>query len=158
MKQIAIIGVGNYLMGDEGVGIHAVKALERMDLHHDAEVIDAGVPSLSLLHMMTDRRLVIIIDCADFSGKSGEIKTFTPDMIKLPDSNRDVSLHASDLLSTLKLADAAGLNMPEVWIVGVQPDNISMTTSLSEKVSGSISLIPKIVEELIRKYSSSSLH
>lgn len=158
MKPIAIIGVGNYLMGDEGVGIHATKKLRTLGWHDDVDIIDAGVPSLALLHMMEGRRLVIIIDCADFGGEPGDVKAFKPEDVKRSPPERHVSLHAGDLLTTFDIAAHTGLTLPPVWIVGIQPRRIAMTMELSEDAAKAIDKLEPLVRGLISQEGASLLH
>jgi hydrogenase maturation protease len=148
MKPIAIIGIGNFLMGDEGAGIHAAHKLRQEFKRDDCDVIDGGVPSISLLHMIEGRAFVIIIDCAEFGGKAGEIITFTPDQIKR-EKNSVISLHGSDLLSTLDVGATLGLTMPPVWIIGIQPVKIEMSRELSPEVRAAIDRIPKVIENIL---------
>lgn len=158
VKPIAIIGLGNYLMGDEGVGIHATKKLREMDWPGDVDIIDAGVPSLALLHMMEGRKLVIVIDCADFGGKPGEVKSFNPDQIKRPAPDKKVSLHAADLLTTFDIAANAGLPLPPIWIIGIQPTRVEMTMELSEETQKALDEIPAVVTKLIDQNVPRALH
>lgn len=147
-KSVAIIGVGNYLRSDEGVGIHAAASLEALKWPPDVELIDAGTPGVALLHMIDGRDLAIIIDCADFGGKPGEILTFDPDELRR-DENAEVSLHATDLLSALHLARSAGSCPKRTVIVGIQPKSIDMGTKLSPEVSAALPLLPDLIREII---------
>jgi len=148
VKSIAIIGVGNYLMGDEGVGIHATQKLRREFNRDDCDIIDAGVPSMALLHMIEGRNLVIIIDCADFGGMPGEIKSFRPEQVKR-EENKEISLHATDLLTTLDVGKSIGLQLPPIWIIGVQPTSIEQTMQLSNEVNAALEEIPDAIENII---------
>jgi len=148
MKRIAIIGIGNYLMGDEGVGIHAAHKLSAEFKRDDCEIIDGGVPSISLLHMIEGRSLVIIIDCAEFGGKPGEIITFKPDQIKR-EKNSVISLHGGDLLSTLDTGSLLGLKMPSIIIIGIQPDKIEMSHELSNKVKMAVDRLPEVIKDIL---------
>lgn len=148
MKPIAIIGVGNFLMGDEGVGIHATQRL-RKDLNRDdCDIIDAGVPSMALLHMIEGRRLVFIIDCVDFGGDPGEIEIFKPDEVSHGE-NPEISLHATDLLTTLDVGKKIGMELPPIWIIGIQPAGIEQTTELSEETSDALEDLPELIENFI---------
>lgn len=150
MKPIAIIGIGNYLMGDEGIGIHAIEYLCTLEWPEDVELIDAGTPGMSLLHMIEGRKLAIIIDCADFGGAPGEIRIFDPDDLR-HDDNPAVDLHAMDLLGTLELARKVG-NCPEhIAIIGIQPKDISMGRELSAEARRALDAIPDEVDRLRRQ-------
>jgi hydrogenase maturation protease len=148
MKSIAIIGIGNFLMSDEGAGVHAIAALREMKWPNDVELIDAGTPGVAMLHMIEKKKKVIIIDCADFGGKPGEIKTFDPDDL-VRDDNKEISLHATDLLGSLELARRTIKYPDEVVIIGIQPESIEMGTKLSKTVQQSLSRLPKLIKEML---------
>lgn len=137
MKPIAIIGIGNYLMSDEGVGIHAIKYLEKLKWPDDVELIDAGTPGLSLLHIIEGRSLVIILDCADFGGKPGDVGCWNLNQLKETDESA-IDLHAIDILTIIKLLKNLGGNTPEMLLLGIQPEKIEMGTVLSEIVHNSL--------------------
>jgi hydrogenase maturation protease len=150
--------MGNFLMGDEGVGIHATKFLRERNLTGNVEIIDAGVPSLALLHMIEGRELVIVIDCADFGGEPGEIKAFQPDDVKRAEPERHLSLHAADLLTTFDIAAQTGLPLPPVWIVGIQPARVEPTMELSDEAATALAKLKPLIEKLIARGNSSALH
>jgi hydrogenase maturation protease len=147
---IAIIGVGNYLRGDEGIGIHAVEKLRLMAWPDDVEIIDGGIPGVGLLHLIEARRLAIIIDCADFGGKPGEIEVFDPDRLER-EEREEISLHATDLLTSLELGRRVGRYPQKAMILGVQPKSISPGVSLSPELVGALDKIPDMVKEVIRE-------
>lgn len=143
-KAIAIIGVGNLLMGDEGVGIHAIRFLEKFSWPENVELIDAAVPGVALMHMMEERKLAIIIDCADFHGRPGDILAVNANKLKR-EKEEMISLHGASLLGTIALAEATGIELPEIFLVAVQPQRIEMTDRLSEEVEKAL---PKIKVEI----------
>jgi len=158
MKRIAIIGLGNYLMGDEGVGIHATKVLRNESWPVDVEIIDAGVPSLALLHMMEGRKLVILIDCADFGAKPGTIKAFKPNDVKRVALEKKASLHAADLMTTFDIATQAGLPLPPVWIIGIQPASVEMTMELSPEAATALGELRAAIDEILNAEGLRFLH
>lgn len=145
-KSTAIIGVGNYLMGDEGVGIHSINYLQQFDWPPEVELIDAGVPGPSLLFMIEDRKLSIIIDCADFNGKPGDIRVVNPDMLKKSEEEM-ISLHETNLLGTLALAEKADIHCGDIVIICVQPKHIKISGDMSDEVSHAL---PEIKKEILK--------
>src|SRR4030042_2897768 len=70
-KPVVVLGLGNPLMGDEGIGVYLVERLmESADEYPSVDFIDAGTGGLSILHHIEDRRKAIIIDCA-FMAEQG---------------------------------------------------------------------------------------
>lgn len=147
-KKVAIIGIGNLLMGDEGVGIHAIRYLNEFDWPEDVELIDAGVPGPSLLYILEGRELSIIIDCADFGGKPGDILVVEPEKLKKP--NEEVfSLHGTSLLGTLALAEKLDIDVGNVALICIQPKSLEMTDKLSPKVKNSLHDIKDKIKDLL---------
>ena len=144
MKQIAIIGVGNLLMGDEGVGIHAIKHLRQFEWPENVELIDAGVPGAALLHILEKYDLNIIIDCADFGKEPGEILEVDVRHLKKPDEDV-ISLHGTSLLGTISLAEQLNIKTGKIILICVQPQTIEMTGELSDTVQSSLPKIMKAV-------------
>lgn len=148
VNPIVIIGVGNYLMGDEGVGIHAIERLQKGSWPPGVELIDGGTPGVALLHLLDGRELAIIIDCADFGGKPGELRAFDPaDLLR--EESTMASLHATDILSTLELARRTGHYPKQVRIIGIQPNVMGMGTTLSPEVAKALEIVASAIHRLL---------
>ena len=147
-KPKVVIGVGNYLLEDEGVGIHAINYLQQFSWPDDVELIDAGLPGLSLIYMLEERELAIIIDCADFRGKPGEVLVVEPEKLK-KESEDILSLHGTSLLGTLALAEETDVELGKIFIVCVQPKGMAMRMDLTDAVAHSLPDIKKEIEKLL---------
>jgi hydrogenase maturation protease len=73
-----ILGLGNILMGDEGIGVHVARALEQRELPADVECMDGGTGGLVLLEPMQNAARVIMIDAANDGNEVGTITRTTP--------------------------------------------------------------------------------
>lgn len=144
MNNIAIIGIGNYLMGDEGVGIHAVEELRKHPWPKGVEVIDGGTVGIGLLHLIEGRDFVVIIDCADFGGEPGDIRVFDPKNLQ-HEEKKEAGLHAVDLLTALDLAKKTSKSPRKISIIGIQPEKISLGKTLSPEVQKSVESLREIV-------------
>lgn len=147
-KPIAIIGVGNLLMTDEGVGCQAISYLEKQNLPTDVELIDAASGGLPLMYMLEDRKKVIIIDCADFEGEVGSVILIDPEKLEHKE-NKMISLHGTELLQTLKLAKSACKYPEVIHIIGVQPEKIVQGMKLTSKVQDALPDIHRLVITLL---------
>ncbi|MBU7013898.1 MAG: hydrogenase maturation protease [Theionarchaea archaeon] len=146
---IAVIALGNELMGDDGAGPAVLKALQRESLPPGVDVIDGGTGGMALLHVIKDYAHVIFIDCVDFGGIPGEVRVFLPEEVR---SLRGIeySLHQLDLMEVITLSQRIG-EAPEIMqIIAVQPEKIEPATTVSERVSAAI---PLVVEEILREIS-----
>lgn len=147
-KPTAIIGIGNYLMSDEGVGVHAIEELGNLKWPDNIELIDGGTPGVSLLHIISGRKLAIIIDCADFGGKPGDIKVLDPENL-LPDNKKESGLHATDLLTVLELAKQTANYPKKLVIIGIQPKKIEMGITLTPAILKSLKKLPPVINKMI---------
>jgi len=144
-KDILVVGVGNILMGDEGIGIHVIKELEKLNLPEDVEIMDIGVSSFSLISYLSDRKKVIIIDAVKSGGKAGTIYRFSIENIEI-ETERYLSLHQigiGDILSLLHHNLISG----KVIIIGVEPGEIrwgmELSPCLKEKIPQILTLVLK---------------
>ena len=117
---IVVLGVGNLLRSDEGVGVHAARMLEASTLPAGVEVIEAGVAVADALSSYKSIGKLVVVDAVDAKAQPGSVFRFRP---------RDVerrqallrSLHELDLFDAIDLAERGGCTVGEVIVVGVQP-------------------------------------
>ena len=141
-RPLLVLGLGNILLRDEGVGVHVVEAMGRKDLPPDVELFDGATAGFDLLDVLAGRRKVIVIDAIDADCEPGTVLRLDPEAL-VPQNSPGVSLHELGLLETLAAAKQIDINPQEVVILGVKPDDCSCGLALSSKIGG---LVPKIVE------------
>jgi hydrogenase maturation protease len=134
MKPILILGLGNPLQGDDGVGCYVVQKLEQRTLPDDVEVMDGGTPGIGLLNLFEGRQRVIIIDAAEMGQAPGEVVRFQPAEVTLTGPTQRFSLHRSGVADALALARALNLVLPDIVVLGVQPAHVGWGESLSPQV------------------------
>ncbi|NLH40754.1 MAG: hydrogenase maturation protease [Planctomycetes bacterium] len=136
-KPVVVLGLGNPLMADEGVGVCLVVRLSRLAAEHpDVEFLDAGTGGLAILHHIRDRRKAIFIDCAYMGQEPGAIRRFTPEEVCSRKVLAHQSLHEADLLRILDMSRQLGQAPDEVVIFGIQPERIAPATDLSPSLEG----------------------
>jgi len=140
--RIRVIGVGNLLLGDEGVGVHAIRALEQAGVPPRVELIDGGTAGLGLIEYLEDIDKVIFIDAADMGQSPGTFRRFQPDEVRALSAERGLSLHETGLFNVLGLARQTGAWPPELVIFGVQPATMGHTVELSAACSA---VLPALV-------------
>jgi len=146
---IVVVGLGNLLMRDEGVGIHALRLLRERVARPDVEFIDGGTPGLRLLGFLEGRRKAILIDAADIQASPGIVRRFRPEEVVSAKSSPRHSLHEGDLLQTLELAKGLDIPLPDIVIVGVQPQTVEMGEELSPIVQEALGVVVHAVLEEI---------
>ena len=146
-KSTLVLGVGNLLLGDEGIGIHIVHRLWDMHLAPEVEVVDGGTGSFELIEHFRDRTKVIIVDAVMADEKSGTILRFTPD-------EADLKWYASGTahqLSLYELFHFVRQTDPDLRIVviGIVPEE---TRYLSMHLSGTVKRqMRRLIKEIIKE-------
>lgn len=152
--KILILGIGNILFGDEGIGPHLVNLIEeKYAFHsdeHEVDVIDGGTLAQRLIPIITEYDQVLIIDCVKVAeGNIGDVYAFyfsdMPEYITW-----DGSAHEVEMLQTLQMIEMMG-DLPPVKIVGVIPYVIgedSTFTMTDEVVNASVTMERTIIEYL----------
>lgn len=141
-----IVGVGNELLRDEGVGVIAARVLMNEKLPPGVEVVEGGVGGFDLVFELEGRERAIIIDAADMGAAPGTVRSFTLDEVDIEMVQRMASLHQVGLADVLHIGGMVG-PMPEVHIIGVQPAEIAPGMGLSPEVGAAI---PQVVAEAHR--------
>jgi hydrogenase maturation protease len=148
MKPTLILGLGNLLQCDDGVGCRVAQELERCALPDEVEVIDAGTPGVGLLNLFEGRQRVIIIDAAEMEFAPGVFKRFGIQDVLLTGSTQRISLHRTGIADSLALARELKIKLPEIVFFGVQPALIDWKDGLSPQV---LAAMPKVVEAVLRE-------
>jgi hydrogenase maturation protease len=149
-KQTIVLGLGNPLMSDEGIGIFFINKLsEYSGKYPSVDFIDAGTGGLNILHLLEGRNKAVFIDCANMGVQPGTIKRFSPDQVKSVKQLAHQSLHEQDLIKIIEMAKQLDQCPKEIVIFGIQPKNVSFGQSLSEELEKNIdNYISVICKEL----------
>ena len=140
-SRLMILGVGNLLLQDEGVGVQVIKALEDQTLPEGAELLDGGTLGVDLLAYICEAKRIIVIDAVKGGGEPGAIYRLTPEILG-QFKEQALSLHQVGFLEILDLAKQLG-NRPEAVIFGVEPKVIDWGLELTEPVQAAV---PRVVE------------
>lgn len=134
-KKVLVAGLGNPLMGDEGIGNYLITKLEAIaDRWPLGEFLDVGTGGMSLLHIIADWPKVIFIDCAFMECEPAAIKRFTPDQVQSVKELAHHSLHEADILKITALSAQLGQSNQEVIFFGIEPEAIEQKQGLSESL------------------------
>ncbi len=135
-KSTVVLGLGNPLMGDEGIGVYLVEQLAKSATQYPSvDFIDAGTGGLAVLHYIEGRRKAVIIDCAYMDEEPGVIRRFTPEDVRTRKVLAHQSLHEADLMRILDLARQLGQAPEQVILFGIQPQRIELGRELSPILS-----------------------
>ena len=141
--SILILGIGNYLMGDEGVGVHVIQALSKVKLPKNVDLIDGGTGSFDLMPILAQYPIVVFIDATMDLKPPGTIDVIYPkfaaDFPKVL-SAHDVGL--KDMIDALEFKE----ELPKIVLLTVSiKEMIPMTIALTDKVQKAI---PKVVDRV----------
>jgi hydrogenase maturation protease len=136
-----VIGLGNPLRGDDGIGMRIADLLSRHILPEGIEVVRGGTSGLELVNWMEGWRRVIIIDAAEVGQVPGGFARFTLDECNLLGNDRHLSIHDAGLRDALLLAKVLGVLPEEVIVYGVQPAHLDWDDTLSPEVEAATPMI-----------------
>ena len=150
-KETIVIGLGNPLMADEGIGIKLVKLLiSAFGENARADFVDAGTGGMTVLTYIANRKKAVIIDCALMNTKPGTIKRFTPDQVKTVKELAHLSLHEIDILKVIELSKQLGECPEQIVFFGIEPEIIEQKNELSEVLTKKLDdYIEMISKELV---------
>lgn len=144
-----VIGLGNLLRGDDGVGVRLAQMLAKESWPDDVEMVDGGTPGLGLIPLLEGRQRVILVDAADIGQPPGTFRRFTLEDVVLTGAELHLAIHAAGLREALLLATALKMVPDQVVIFGVQPANIDWRNRLSPPVEAALpELISAVVAEI----------
>lgn len=147
---LVVIGIGNVLCSDEGVGIHVARQLEGMKLPSNVNIFDCGTSVIAVLEAMDGAEKAIIIDAVSSGEEPGTVKRYTKeDLFKMEGKLlKLISLHQLDLITIFKIVSLTdAYTMPrEVIIIGVEAKSIESSLELTEEVRKAV---PKVIETII---------
>lgn len=134
--KIAVIGIGNILLGDEGVGVRIVEELRKRDLPENVEVHDGATSGIALLNFLEDKDKVIIVDAVKGGEEPGTVHQFSID--KALEKPEMVSLHDIDFVMAYQTSKDILDLTEDITVIGVEPKTIEDGMELSEQVENAV--------------------
>lgn len=146
-EKILILGVGNIILGDEGIGIHAVRYLETQELPANVELLDGGTGGFHMLSVMEDYKTLIMIDATMDSKEEGSISLIEPKFAS--DFPKAMSSHDIGLKDLVETATLLG-HMPKIYLITITVKDISeVRMTLSKEVEKSLPEVGKMVKSIL---------
>lgn len=130
-KRLAVIGLGNTLRKDDGIGIIILESLIKSHNYPDIDYLNFGIASFDLVHRMEAYELILLIDGIDAGFKPGELKIFELKDISYHLKGRSLSTHEFDLKSLFELYKRFELKS-KIYVAGIQVQDVSLGDNLSE--------------------------
>ena len=146
-KKTLVLGIGNLLLGDEGVGVHAARALQREECPCAAKVLEVGTAILDALPALEKADRVIVLDAMKYDGNPGTV--YRIPLGRCRSSQCIASMHGFDIFRVLALT---GREVPpEVLVYGVEPSYIGWSLELSPQVTNALTFLLESVKMEIKK-------
>lgn len=140
-----VIGVGNILLRDDGVGVHVVRELEGELTSESISVYECGTLGLQILDYLDGADFVVIVDAVRSGKQPGVVSRFLIDQSKLEDPMELQSMHQVGVLDTLSLGRRMVRLPDQIVVVGVEPKDVSLGLDLSDEVKGSVQAAARMV-------------
>jgi hydrogenase maturation protease len=146
MKKL-VLGIGNLLLADEGVGVHVAQQLLTEEEMCDVDVYDVGTAVFDVLPVMAEAEQVVVVDAMKGGQPPGTIYRLSIEDCE--HAGPLGSVHGFDMKSVLHLVDREDL--PEVTVIGVEPGVVDWSTDLSGAVADAL---PEVVTAVKKEISS----
>lgn len=145
--SILLAGVGNTLLRDEGVGLHAVKRLQEIDLPDEISLVRCDTDLLSMDAALAGQRRIIIVDAIQAGGEPGAIHVIREHEFDKAEIKSTSAHQMSAIESALLLKEIhPELSNTELIFVGVEPSDMSVGEKLSPRVEAAM---PRLIEKIL---------
>ena len=151
MKAV-VLGVGNTILADEGVGVRVVEALERdYALPAGVVAIDAGTSGMEMLDDLSRLDFLLVVDAIAAGQAPGELVRLGGDEVPVF-FRRNLSPHGIGLSDVLAALEFLGAEPKETVILGVQPVSLALSTELTPAIAARVpELVAQVVAELTQR-------
>jgi hydrogenase maturation protease len=152
--KTVVLGIGNTLLGDEGAGVHALRALRaRATDLADVEYLDGGTLSFTLAAPIGEAEHLIVIDAAQLNAAPGTIRMFEDDeMDRFLGSRRKASVHEVGLIDLMAMARLAGSFPQRRALIGIQPEYLDWAEAPTSAVAAAIPQACDLALETLQRW------
>ncbi len=151
-----VLGIGNTLLGDEGIGVHAVRYLARHDaLPEPVTYLDGGTLSFTLAGPLGEARHLVVIDAAELGAVPGTVAVFEDaEFERYLRRTRGRSVHEVSLLDLLSVASLTDALPQRLALVGVQPQGVDWADGLSVPLTEALPEIARQTRALLARWAA----
>lgn len=150
-KKALVLGVGNILLKDEGLGVRAAMYFERnFSFGPEVACLDGGTSGLGLLSYIREYSHLIIVDAVSASGEPGSVIRIPGDKIQGFPSLKSSSAHQIGVKDLLAIARFEGLS-PDVVVIGIVPRDISAGLELTPEAQEALPRAAEAIREELEK-------
>ena len=144
-----VVGLGNILFKDEGVGVRCAEYLRSRVSEKDIKIVDGATLGFDLLEEIRGFDRVVLVDAVDMGKEPGHIASFSAEGLLRMAGGKKFSVHEVDLIDVIQLGEKLGHDIGKVRIVGIQPKETTWGDSLSEIIEKKLpELAGKVLSEI----------
>lgn len=148
--KIMVMGVGNILLSDEGLGVRFLDELQKTALPENVELLEGGTAGLELVHLVQEVDYLIIVDAINAKAEPGALFRFQPGDLQVIPEQFEVSFHQIGIIEVLAMAKVLG-KAPQTLIFGVQPKSLEWGMDISPEIEA---LFPRLVKFVLKEVDS----
>ncbi len=157
MKKLLVLGVGNILLMDEGVGVHAIEELRKEEWPENVHMVDGGTFTQDLFHVLEGYDGLLVLDIVHADKEPGTVMTFEEEDLIQNDDQR-LSLHDIDLIDSLHMAEMVG-KRPKMRVIGMEPKSytdwsLEMTPEIKKSFPHFLEVARKEVNRFLEEFNS----
>ena len=155
MKKVAIVGLGNPLRKDDGIGLIILDKLKKNSYNFpdSFHFIDGGTGGLNLIHILCDYNILVLLDAVNFDGNPGDSKFFKISDFPSDNNSKSLLTHEPNFIKVIELSKRLGISPDLILIFGIQPKNISFGPELSKELKENITKIYENFVSLIKNFN-----
>jgi len=156
MAKLTVLGIGNILMRDDGVGVRVMEAVRAArDWPNTIEFIDGGAGGMNLINVLEDADRLVVFDSADMKLPAGQCRVIAPRQVCDAPGEHRATMHDMPFIETLALVGRF-LHRPEdVRILAIQPAVVDFGRELTEELKAAMPAIVRAGVELVAAAASS---
>jgi hydrogenase maturation protease len=143
---VLVLGVGNILLSDEGVGVRVIEELQKLQLPECIEIVDGATRAMELVDIMRGRKRVIIVDALDADAEPGAVFKFGPDQLA-ETRKMSVSVHDIGVYEAIFLLSLTAELPEDITFYGIQPGSLELHEGLTKDVNAAAG---KVIEFILK--------
>lgn len=152
--KVVVLGIGNSLLADDGVGVHAIRCLRDAVAEPDIEWVDAGTLNFTLLEYLDRARALVVVDAAELGEPPGTVRVwFGEEMDRVVGGRRHSSVHEAGLADLLGMARLKDCLPAHRALITVQPQRVDWGESLSPPVARALAGICERARLLAQRWA-----
>lgn len=150
VKKVLVMGVGNLIMGDEGIGIHVIRELQKKQLRNNIDLLDGGTGGFHLISYLQEYETIVMIDASLDNFPEGTVRMIKPKFAS--DFPKALSAHDIGLKDLIESVSLIG-KLPEIYLITVSVKELNnISIELSPAISGAVPGVISEVENILKKF------